>query len=68
MIVTPEPPLCGVALTCAAGVFGIEWLADEVPEPPQAAISAAAPATSGAAHHRLRIGHISILVGRPLLP
>jgi hypothetical protein len=59
MIVTVEPPLA-----CAAGAPVFEWLADGEPELPQAAISAAAPATSGAAHHRLRIGYISVLVGR----
>jgi hypothetical protein len=62
MIVTVEPPFCGVTLDCAAGAL-VELLADGVPELPQAAISAAAPATSGAAHHRLRIGYISVLVG-----
>src|SRR5215469_6374075 len=66
MIVTAEPPLCRFALACPAGAFVIEWLADGAPELPQAAISAAAPAASGVAHHRLRIGHISVLVGRPL--
>jgi hypothetical protein len=56
MIVTVDPPLCGVTLACAAGGLVVEWLADGVPELPHAAISAAAPATSGAAHHRLRMG------------
>src|SRR5215469_11684169 len=68
IMVTVEPPLCGVTLACAAGGFVVEWLADGVPEPPQAAISATPPATRGAAHHRLRIGHISVLVGRSPSP
>src|SRR5215472_6830050 len=70
MIVTVEPPLCGVMLACAAGAFVAEWLADGAPELPQAAISAAAPAASGAAHHRLRIGisHISVLTWQFLYP
>jgi hypothetical protein len=70
MIVTVDPfePLCGVALACAAGAFVVEWLADGEPELPQAAIRAVAPATSGAAHHRLRIGPVSVLIGRSALP
>jgi len=58
MIVTVEP---AAWLACAAGEFVVELLADGVLVP-QAATSAAAPATRGAAHHRLRIGHISVLV------
>jgi hypothetical protein len=68
MIETVEAPLCGVTLACAAGAFVVEWLADGVPELPHAAISATAPATSGAAHHRLRIRHISVLLNRSASP
>jgi hypothetical protein len=65
MIVTVDPPLCGVTLACAAGGLVVALLADGVPELPHAAMSAAAPATIGAAHHRLRMGpHLRFSFGR----
>jgi hypothetical protein len=58
MIVTCEP-FVGVMVAPAAGAFVVA-LDDGDPELLQAAINAAAPTATGAAHHRLRIGHISV--------
>ncbi|HSR87273.1 MAG TPA: hypothetical protein VLM11_24090 [Streptosporangiaceae bacterium] len=58
-----ELPCCVVgALEVAPLLAGVDVLVDGEPELPHAASRAAAPATIGAAHHRLRIATSPFLV------